>query len=216
MFRRLKQNIKEKTGRATATKLTPEQDQSISYNENSRKQVEEIAKALDQLSQRWRGGGLTPTEEIGDPANVLSGKLPKGKYGAALRVIHEMQTEIGRLERRANDELLQNYVEGTFKAWLKGENQKAHQIINELKTRRVDKDACSSAYTSKATPERQQQMEQANARFEEQLAIADAEFANFPTQQQNHARAIGKMAQMLAKHYDECQKVAEKHAEKVK
>ncbi|KAK0414342.1 hypothetical protein QR680_007275 [Steinernema hermaphroditum] len=212
MFRRLKQNIKEKTGRATVTKYTPEQDQAIALCEVSRKCVDDIQKAVDQIGQRWRSGGLTPTEEIGDPANVLSAKLPKGKYGQALRVVYELQTEIGRLERRASDELSKTYIEGTFKAWLNGENQKGRQIINELKTRRVDKDACISAHTSKPTPERQSQMETANARFDEYLAVADMEFANFPTYQKNHARAIKNMAEMLANHYDECNKAAEKHA----
>uniref|UniRef100_A0A1I8A9S6 Uncharacterized protein n=1 Tax=Steinernema glaseri TaxID=37863 RepID=A0A1I8A9S6_9BILA len=63
------------------------------------------------------------------------------------------RTDIGRLERCANDEMMQNYVDDTIKARLKGESQKERQIINELKTRRVDKDACSSAYTSKTTTE---------------------------------------------------------------
>ncbi|TKR87900.1 hypothetical protein L596_012229 [Steinernema carpocapsae] len=216
MFRRLKQNIKEKTGRATTTKFTPEQDQAIAFSDQSKKCVEDIAKAVDNMGARWKGGGMTATEEIGDPASVISGKLPKEKYGIVMRSIFDTQTEVGRMERRMQETLHTTYAEGVFKLWLKTENAKARQIVSTLKQRRLDKDACNSAFTSKATPERQAQMEQADKNFEEAVSTADSEFANFPSYQQNHAKAIKQMAEALAKHYGECADVTGKHLGKAK
>ncbi|VDK49370.1 unnamed protein product [Anisakis simplex] len=200
MFRRLKQNIMVKTGRASQTAFPPEVDKGISFCEASKKDVNNILKSVQSMVASFSGRGLSPHET----------------FGGAMKEANSTFAELGRVERKSYDDSLNQFVNGFAKDWLKNGVAKQLDDISELKKRRLEKDACAtSANNHPNDQERASKSAEAEQEYNNQLAVVEEDLKTIQSHCEKTVNEAKELMDLLASHYEKAYKTTKSGANKI-
>ncbi|GMT29201.1 hypothetical protein PFISCL1PPCAC_20498, partial [Pristionchus fissidentatus] len=185
MFRRMKQNLAEKVGKATVTTSLPaEADKGIKQVEIWRKRHGEMQRDYENCRR------ISNPNKHDDVANLLS------KLGSNLAETAANTTKASELERACSKteqkaaELIQKDWGQKMRDFDKVKFKEMQDCITGVNRTRLDKDGCASAAQSKDTPSRRERSTAADAAFAAQIEAAKALFATIPTLEAEQAAII--------------------------
>uniref|UniRef100_A0A7E4ZSP8 BAR domain-containing protein n=1 Tax=Panagrellus redivivus TaxID=6233 RepID=A0A7E4ZSP8_PANRE len=184
-LKRLKQTVKEKTGTAMMTRYPAEVDQGITMTTEMLKGIKAIDMAIMAQWANYRLSSLTKLEKISNLCLKIAAKKNEKKVGKMCGVTANLCTAISKAERNCAKDIARDLSSGFSKRMISGELKAAVKLIDDLKKRRLDKDAANNEEGAPDAAEK-------DAAYESQLALVQAEFANLPAYQTRHAAAIKK------------------------
>uniref|UniRef100_A0A915C0N3 BAR domain-containing protein n=2 Tax=Parascaris univalens TaxID=6257 RepID=A0A915C0N3_PARUN len=216
MFRRLKQNLMVRAGRASQTSFPPEVDKGIVFCEHSKKDMNNISKSVEAMLSCFKTHGLSPHETIGEQCSQIGSKAVTSSIGGAMKEVHSTYTELGRIERKSYDESSSQFIDGFAKDWMRNGVGKQLDDISELKKRRLEKDACAtSANNHPDDQERANRSAAADQEYNSQLAVVQEDLRQLSAHYEKTAREVKSLMKMLADHYDKAYNTTHTGAAKV-
>ncbi|VDM44714.1 unnamed protein product [Toxocara canis] len=216
MFRRLKQNLMVKAGRASQTAFPPEVDKGIVFCEASKKDMNNLTKSVQAMLSCFKTHGLSPHESVGEECNQLGSKAIKPSFGGVMKEAHSTYAELGRIERKFFDESSSHFIDGFAKDWLKNGVGKQLDDINELKKRRLEKDACAtSANNHPDDPDRASRSATAEQEYNSQLAVVEEDLKALQAHYAKTANEAKELMNSLASYYGKAYDTTKSGAAKI-
>ncbi|KAF8368087.1 hypothetical protein PRIPAC_85916 [Pristionchus pacificus] len=197
MFRRMKQNLAEKVGRATVTTSLPaEVDKGIKQVEVWKKRHGEMHKdyeAVRRISNPSKHDDVANLiSKLG--ANLAGTEAATGKAGSTdastgtwagivannIQRATDLERACTKMEQKVA-ELIQKEWGATMKEFDKKNLKEMQDCITAVNRTRLDKDGTASALQSKDTASRRERSTAAEATYNAQIEAARALFATIPT-----------------------------------
>ncbi|GMR54379.1 hypothetical protein PMAYCL1PPCAC_24574, partial [Pristionchus mayeri] len=176
MFRRMKQNLAEKVGRATVTTSLPaEVERGIKQTEVWKKRHAEMIKDYEAVR---RISNPNKHDEVANllaklGTNLAGSETSAGKAEALERACSKIEQKVAELIQKEWGASMRDFDKVKFKEF--------QECVSAVNRTRLDKDGCASALQSKDTPSRREKSTAADATFAAQIEAARALFATIPT-----------------------------------
>ncbi|VDK76931.1 unnamed protein product [Onchocerca ochengi] len=212
MFRRLKQNVMVKLDMAKQTEFPDNVTRSITFCEQSKLDVAAIVKAVESMISKFKAVGMTPADSIANICSNLAVKTTNEKFNKVMKNVEKTLVEIAKTERSTVKKIETKFFECWSKKWLEETLIIYLDDINQLKKRRLDKDGLAQSANKYPDDEtKQQKSREANLRYEEQLAKVQQNIQEFPAHYTKTTEAIRELMNILADHFDKCEKITADH-----
>ncbi|CAB3411398.1 unnamed protein product [Caenorhabditis bovis] len=162
MFSRLKQKVKEKTGRAQATAYPDDVAALVAYFKDTASRVKtlnsSVSEITDMIKNQKREKGLDVIQELSQSGNsALKLEALVANFQKRLQAETEATAKI-------NNEI------DKFKTYLSAECKAQGHVLSELNKRRLDMDVALGAYNDNDTEQNKLKSEQAQRDYEASCA----------------------------------------------
>uniref|UniRef100_A0A914E5B0 BAR domain-containing protein n=1 Tax=Acrobeloides nanus TaxID=290746 RepID=A0A914E5B0_9BILA len=199
-----KQKLRELMRKEQVTSIPAEIECQMKYIESSKEHITAIDISVEKMIYPWNKSGSNNSEGIADTTGTMGRKIEKFKAGRTLVACSESHKYIGKLERKAHEDI-RKFVHKEFcQAWINGDYSRLSKISKNVKDSRVNYDARKADYNKKQTEENELRKKRAEDTFIKYAEEAATAFAHLPALQKRQVEMMKQFLKRMKDHYDQC------------
>ncbi|CAD6195335.1 unnamed protein product [Caenorhabditis auriculariae] len=160
MFGRLKQKVKEKTGRASITPMPADVQEIMDDFAKWADRDKQVIKAFQESTELWKKNKKSDVISELKDLRGLESSIGKSADNLAQLLSRKAANEVLASEKMRTD------LDNRLKAFISGELHNVQQSISALKARRLDRDASEAEFSKNESQEKKQKFDIALREFD--------------------------------------------------